>query len=151
MIIAFVVIQAVLILFMALHDWVRAAPLNDIDALAKEDSVMKRLIGSAINTGWVLVPFIVTLVYFPGPYPEWATGLFLAFYVGLTAGTILSWWIPYFFGSSPEHKRAFRKFAKTHHCLPPIKDHVVPNTLHILLHLQVWACLGISIALRWMS
>lgn len=142
----FVVIQAVLLCFMLFHDWIPVPPLNDIEALKKEGSNFYRMLGSLINGTLVFIPLLLTLIYGRATgiplIPNIAIG---GFYLLLTVGTILSWWVPYFFGSSTKHKKAFQKFKNTHHFLPPRGDHVVPNTLHVLLHLQVWAALAISI------
>lgn len=148
MIIFFILLQFVLLLFMLFHDWIPVPPLNDIGAIKMSDSNLYRLLGSAINGITVLIPLILTLTYYRQPYvPLSSTITLVSFYLILTIGTILSWWIPYLFGSSLKHKQAFNKFKNTHHFLPKRGDNVVPNTLHIILHLQVWACLIISIYL----
>jgi hypothetical protein len=146
MIVFFIVLQCVLLFFMLFHDWISIPPFNDVAALKKADSTYKRLLGSAINGITVLIPLILTLAYFRnGDIALGANIAILVFYAILTVGTILSWWVPHFFGSSKKHKQQFRKFKNTHHFLPARKDNVVPNTLHVVLHLQVWACLALSI------
>jgi len=52
-----------------------------------------------------------------------------------------AWWLPYFFG--PDARRAARyqlAFGRTHSFLP-LRRGIVPNTLHILLHLSTLATL----------
>jgi hypothetical protein len=88
-----------------------------------------RLLGTAINGTTVLIPLIMTFI----------------FYFFLTIGAILSWGMPYFFDSSQKHKLQFSKFKNTDHFLPARGDNVIPNTLHVVLHLQVWTYLVISI------
>jgi len=144
----FIALQFVLLLFMLFHDWIPVPPFNDIVALKLTDSNLYRLIGSAINGITVLIPLIITIAYYQHPFmPLSAIIILVAFYTLLTTGTIFSWWIPYLFGSSPNHKLAFNKFNNTHYFLPKRGDNVVPNTLHIILHLQIWTCLIISIYL----
>jgi hypothetical protein len=131
---------------MLFHDWISVPPLNDIPALKKHDTLFYRLLGSAINGTVVLVPLLLTLIFHQGKsIALYANITIVIIYAILTVGTILSWWVPYFFGSSQKLKQAFSKFKKTHHFLPARKDHIVPNTLHVILHLQVWTCLGLSI------
>ena len=145
MIIFFIFLQCVLLLFMLFHDWVSIPPLNDIKSLKKADSNLHRLLGSIINGIVVLIPLILTIKYFRQQLPfNIAMNIFI-FYLLLSIGTILSWWFPYIFGSSQKHKQLFSKFKNTHHFLPARKDNVIPNTLHVILHLQVWICLIISI------
>lgn len=127
---------------MLFHDWIPVPPLNNIAELKKVDSMRYRLLGSAINGLTVLIPLILTLVYRGSNF--YANLSISLFYLLLTVGTILSWWVPYFFGSSAELKKQFEKFKKTHHFLPKRSDHIVPNTLHVIIHIQVWTCLGIA-------
>lgn len=142
----FIVLQFLLLAFMLFHDWIPVPPLNNIPDLKRADSDYYRLLGSVINGTTVLIPLILTLIYFQKPtFPLFASISIVIFYAMITIGTILSWWVPYFFGSSPKHKQEFKKFKNTHHFLPARGDHVVPNTLHIMLHLQVWLCLALSI------
>lgn len=142
----FIFLQFLLLLFMIFHDWIPVSPFNDIESLKIADSNFYRLLGSVINGLTVLIPLLITLTYYRQPsIPLSATITLVSFYLLLTIGTILSWWTPYFFGSSKKHKQAFSKFRNTHHFLPKRGDNVIPNTLHIILHLQVWACLVISI------
>ncbi|MBI5274723.1 MAG: hypothetical protein HY860_06710 [Chlamydiales bacterium] len=146
MAIFFIALQCVLLFFMLFHDWIPASPLNNISDLKKVDSNVYRLFGSTINGLTVLIPLIITGIYYHrSSIPLFAMTTVTTFYLIITIGTILSWWVPYFFGSSQKHKQAFNKFKNTHQFLPLRGDHVRPNTLHIILHLQVWACLGISI------
>lgn len=142
----FISLQSVLLVFMLLHDWVSIPPFNDIKTLKRFDSTRYRLIGSLVNGFFILAPLVLTLLFFQKTFIPIAVAFtVVAFYFVLTLGTILSWWIPYLFGSSKHHKEQFEKFKKTHHFLPLRKNHIVPNTLHVILHLQIWTCLGVSI------
>ena len=144
----FIIVQCVLLFFMLFHDWISVSPLNDVATLKKRDGVSGMLRSSAINGFTVLVPLIVTLMYVRSAYtPLFALIILVIFYSTVTLGTILSWWVPYFLGSSKKHKQAFSKFKNTHHFLPARGTNVIPNTLHVILHLQVWTCLGISVYL----
>lgn len=131
---------------MLFHDWITIPPFNDIEALKKSDSTFYRLLGSLVNGMFVLIPLIITLrCYQQTPIPLIAMITVLTCYLLLTIGTILSWWVPYYWGSSQKLKDEFSKFKNTHHFLPARGDNVIPNTLHVILHLQVWACLAISL------
>lgn len=145
MITFFIILQTILLLIMLFHDWVHIPPLTDIESLKKAHSVKFRLLGSLINGMFVFIPLCLTVAYAPGPYPFWVVLNMILFYLGLTIGTICSWWIPYFFGSSAELKEGFKEYKNTHHFLPPRGDNVVPNTFHVILHVLVWLCLLISL------
>src|SRR5580765_315597 len=119
MLIFFVILQFILLIFMLFHDWIPIPPFNDIAALKISDTNSHRLLGSFINGITVLIPLIITLIYYDQLHNHFfAIITITAFYCLITIGTILMWWTPYFFGSSQKHKQAFSKFNNTHHFLP---------------------------------
>ncbi len=85
--------------------------------------------------------------YLASPLPLWARLLFVSIYGLITFGTITAWWIPYFGGGYWIHgnKAGFEEYQDTHSFLPPRGNNVVPNTLHVILHIQVWICFGLSL------
>lgn len=104
------------------------------------------LLRSVVNDALVSIPLLLKLLYTYGQGIVFGANISIALFYGLlSVGTILSWWVPYFFGSSEKLKNAFSKFKNTHHFLPPRKDHIIPNTLHVILHLQVWTCFALSL------
>lgn len=151
MIYFFILIQCLLLLFMVFHDWVDIPPLTNLAALKKAHSLKIRLIGSFINGILVFIPLIVTFFYRETSFPLWARLLFVAIYGFITFGTITAWWIPYFGGGYwiPGNKALFDAYQKTHSFLPPRGNNVIPNTLHVILHIQVWICFGLSLYWLW--
>ncbi len=142
----FIILQAILFFFMALHDWVDIPPFTDLSALRKAHSLRFRLLGSCVNGGLVLLPLIVTLLYTSSPMPLWAWLFLVGIYGLLTIGTITAWWIQYFGGNWVQgNKAGFEEYRNTHTFLPARDSNVVPNTLHVILHLQIWICFGLSI------
>lgn len=140
----FIGLQIVLLVIMTFHDWVHVPPLTNIRELEKHSTYRGRLINSTIFFFFVCIPLFLTWHY-ARPYPFWVIFSIVNFYGWLTLGTILSWWVPYFFGSySQEHKEGFAEYEDTHHFLPAIKDHVIPNTFHVILHVLIWSCLYIA-------
>ncbi|MBX9831391.1 hypothetical protein K2X40_05510 [Candidatus Babeliales bacterium] len=140
----FIILQIILLGFMALHDWVHVPPLTNIPDLKKSHSFKDRLLTALVNAGFVLIPLILTVQY-RSHFPRQVLLIITIFYSILTLGTLCAWWVPYIFGSSQKHKQAFIEYRNTHHFLPARGDNVVPNTLHVILHLQVWACLALTI------
>lgn len=145
MIAFFIGIQIILLLFMALHDWIDIPPFTDIKELSKHHSVKERFINAVINTSFVLVALVLTVLYAKTTYPLWAAIIIVAVYLLLTIGTLCAWWIPYIFGSSQRHKEGFAEYRNTHHFLPARGDNVIPNTLHVVLHLFVWTSFACSL------
>lgn len=145
----FIAIQIILFFFMILHDWVDIPPFTDLKTLKAAHPFKFRLTGSIINGGFILIPLVITFLYLHSSFPLWARILFASIYGLLTFGTITAWWIPYFGGSYLLHgnKAGFGEYKNTHSFLPARGDNVVPNTLHIVLHLQIWICFGLSLYL----
>jgi len=142
----FIAIQIILLFFMTFHDWMHLPPLTDIREIEKHSTVTGRMINSIIFFFLIFIPLSLTLFYQPN-FPCWVSITITFIYGLLTLGTITSWWIPYIMGSSESHKQGFVEYKSTHHFLPTRGDNVTPNTLHVILHLQIWMCLGISIYL----
>lgn len=145
----FIAIQLLLFFFMIFHDWIDFPPFTDLAALRQAHSFKERLFGSLINGILVFIPLVIAMIYRDSLLPFWAGIISVSIYGLITFGTIAAWWIPYFGGGYLIHgnKAGFEEYRKTHSFLPKRGDHVTPNTLHVLLHVQVWICLGISIYL----
>jgi len=111
----FIGLQIILFFFMTFHDWVHLPPLTDIREMEKHSTRKGRLINSMIFALIILIPLFLTWFYQPN-FPRWVLISFVINYGMLTAGTILSWWVPYFFGPySATHKEAFAEYQNTHH------------------------------------
>lgn len=149
MISVFIAVQVLLFFSMILHDWIEIRPFTDLKALKKAHSSRERLFGSVVNGMMVFIPLAITVLYRQTGIPLWASLLFVAIYGLITFGTVTAWWIPYFTGKYLIHgnKAGFEEYKNTHSFLPAYKGHVIPNTLHVFLHLQVWFCFGMAIYL----
>lgn len=144
MIAFFIGLQVVLLFFMTFHDWVHLPSLTDIRELEKQSTLFGRAINSFIFFLMIAIPLWMTWNY-QSDYSFFIRFSLLNFYGWLTLGTIMSWWVPYLFGSSEKHKKDFEKYKNTHHFLPARGDNVIPNTFHVILHLQIWTCFIISV------
>jgi hypothetical protein len=136
----FILTQMVLAVVMALHDWIDVTPFTDIKALAAQQPLVSRLRNSLVNTLMVVIPLALTIY---GAIYGFTVGISFTistFYSCLLMGSLYSWWVPYFFGSSEKHKLEFAAYKNTHHFLPSRGDNVVPNTLHIMIHLLILCC-----------
>ena len=145
MMIFFIALQTTLLFFMLFHDWIPVPPLNNVRVLKVVDGNAVRMMGSIINGLCVAIPLYITLKYYGKTIPTQPYVTIVLFYFCLSVGTIFSWWVPYFFVSSEKHKALFQKYNDTHHFLPMRGDNIIPNTLHVILHVQVWLCFIISL------
>lgn len=145
----FIILQVILFFVMTFHDWVHLPPLTDLRAMEKHSTKKGRLINSLIFAFIVAYPLYLTYFYQDNLKGSVLWPIVLTYGL-LTLGTILSWWVPYFFGSfSQAHKEAFLEYKDTHHFLPPIGDNVIPNTFHVILHVLIWACFALSLYLMF--
>lgn len=142
----FITLQVILLFFMAPHDWIHIPPFTDIRELEKYSSKTGRFVNSAIFAALIVLPLSLTYWYRP-VYPLGALVTLCALYGLLTVGTVLTWWVPYFFGSSEKHKANFAEYRNTHHFLPSRSNNVIPNTMHVVLHILIWSCFAITIYL----
>lgn len=142
----FLLLQAILLLFMALHDWIHIPPLTDIRELEKHSTKSGRLLNSIIFFFLIFIPLLLTWIY-RSHFSLLASSTIVLIYGILSLGTIFAWWVPYMWGSSDEHKAGFAEYRNTHHFLPKRGDNLIPNTFHVILHLQIWTCFVISLYL----
>jgi len=152
----FIGIQIILLCIMLFHDWVHLPPLTDIRALEQTHPAKFRFIDSLTNGGPVLIALLLTWFY-RAYFPLWVALFIVFIYALLTLGTIMAWWVPYLFGHKKvqwltllygdmeEHKKGFSEYTQTHHFLPARYNNLVPNTLHVILHLHIWSCFVLSL------
>jgi hypothetical protein len=95
---------------------------------------MRLVIVTVIQSAPFTIGLLFCLVYFGQPYPHWLNDWLGISYVVLFVGQLRAWWIPYLFRPEPERASRYRiMFGNTHSFLP-IRNGLVPNTAHILLH-----------------
>jgi hypothetical protein len=139
--IALVLLQGFQVLFLWIHDWIPLGRLNDVAAVRSQDT-LGRLIGITLLQS---VPFTIGLYFslrcFGHPYPRWLLYWLTISYGLLFIGQLQAWWIPYLFRPEPGRAARYRiMFGKTHSFLP-MRNGLVPNTAHILLHVATFATL----------
>lgn len=140
------IFATILFLFLTLHDLVHFPPLTNIKDLKDAESESRRFTDVAINGLCGLIP-LALIVWFGPHQPTWSLRTIKCIYGLLLLGAFLSWWVPYFFGSSEEHRKAFEKFKNTHHFLPACGENIVPNTFHVIMHIMMLVCFILSLSL----
>ncbi|HET9181269.1 MAG TPA: hypothetical protein VFP59_03980 [Candidatus Angelobacter sp.] len=136
-----IVLQMFQVLFLWLHDWVPFSRLNDVTAVRSQDTALRLVIVTLIQSVPFTIGLIFSLLDFGRMYPHW---LYMWLWIGysiMLVGQIRAWWIPYLVRAEPERAARYQiMFGKTHHFLPT-RNGLVPNTAHIMLHLATVATL----------
>lgn len=142
-----IALQALIFLFLLMHDWIPMGRLNNRAAKRRQDPLFQLL----WTTFLAAIPAAVCLVssarYFGRQYPMWLEMWLWITYGVFLFGLLRSWWIPYLL--VPDERRAARYqsiFENTHAFLP-MRNGIVPDTLHTIFHLCVFAVV-IILAIR---
>ena len=134
-------LQAFQVAFLWLHDWLPLPPLNDVAAVRAADTRSRLITTTLIQSlpfTWLLYETMNSL---GRPFSASLTMWLWIGYGLLLLGQLRAWWVPYLL--VPDAKRAARydvMFGRTHAFLPR-RNGIVPNTLHVLLHLVTFSTL----------
>ena len=133
-----IILQALLLIYLQLHEWVPLFPWNDLSPGNPQRplDVVLGAVQAAVIAGFALRWL-----------PLMAVGLVL--YAGWLALQIVDWWKPYLFGTTERRRRAYQKhFGRTYRFLPAIADHPVPDAAHVILQiLLAGVCASGAVAL----
>ena len=131
---AFLVCQSLVVIFIALHDWVPLGRLNNLDGVHAVDSTAKLFIVTVLSTLPFAIGLTASLHYAAGRNPGWLTWLLWISYGLGFYGMVRAWYWPYLFGGDPARvQRCQQRFAHTHAFLPTIHG-IRPDTLHVCFH-----------------
>lgn len=126
-----------ILLFMLSHDWIPLGSFNDIPGVRAENSIGGLIKITIINTLSVLVVIVIALLFIGKRYPIWAR-IWLIIHLGsILFGAILAWWVPYLFGADAEMIERYNVMFGNTNAFLPVKNGMVPNTIHVLFHLTL--------------
>jgi hypothetical protein len=129
------VLQAFQVLFLWIHDWVPLGQLNDIASVRSQDTRSRLVVVTLIQSVPFSIGLLYSLLYFRQSYPHWLNNWLWISYGLLLIGQLRAWWLPYLFRAEPQRATRDRiMFGNTHSFLP-LRNGLVPNTAHIMLHL----------------
>ena len=111
MITALLVLQAIQVLFLWLHDWIAVPPLNDVDAVRAEDGRAKLARTTLIQSIPWTIGLIGSLGHARDGFPAWLWGWLWISYGLLFAGEIRAWWSPYLVEAEPERAVRYRRLS----------------------------------------
>jgi hypothetical protein len=133
-------LQAFQVAFLWLHDWLPLGRLNDVAAVRSQDSLTRLVTVTLVQS----LPYSLGLVFclrHGAPYPDWLRSWLWISYGLLFIGQLRAWWIPYLWRPDPQRAARYQLMFGNTHAFLPKRNGMVPNTLHILLHVSTLATL----------
>jgi len=141
-------LQGFHVVFLWLHDWIPLGRLNDLAAIRNQDSLRHRIIVTLMQSVPWTLGLIFSAPYLGQAYPGWIRFWLWISYAILFVGELRAWWIPYFFRPDAAHAARYQIiFSRTHSFLPP-RNGIVPNTLHVMLHVSTFTTLLVLAILK---
>lgn len=139
-------LQVLQVLFLWIHDWIPLGRLNDVAAVRSQDTLGRLVTVTFVQSMPWTIGLYFSVRYFGRAYPDWLNSWLWISYVVLLLGQIRAWWVPYLFRPDPKRAARYRiMFGKTHAFLP-VRNGLVPNTAHIMLHVCTVATLAVLLA-----
>ncbi len=136
-----IALQAFQVLFLWIHDWVPLGRLNDVRAVRRADP-LGRLVWITLLQS---VPWTIGLVFsvrgYGTPYRGWLVWWLWISYVTLFVGQLRAWWVPYLFRPEPARAARYKEMFGNTVTFLPVRNGMVPNAAHILLHVATVATL----------
>ena len=134
-------LQTFQVLFLWTHDWLPIGTLNDVAAVRSQDTKTRLVLVTIVQSVPFTIGLFFCLIHFRHPYPHWLDNWLTVSYTVLFIGQLRAWWLPYLFRPEPERAARYRiMFGRTHSFLP-MRNGLVPNTAHILLHIATLSTL----------
>lgn len=136
-----VVLQAVQVAILWLHDWLPMPPLNDVRAVRAADSTARLIRVTIVQS----LPYSIGLAYsaarLASGFPGWLWWWLWISYGVLFAGELRAWWLPYLIRPEPERAARYRAMFGATHSFLPERNGIRPNSLHVALHVCTAATL----------
>ena len=133
--------QLCLGIYFELCAWVPLGAWNDQPGRAESTTFGEAL----FNLFFGLAPMLFSLAFLKRIRPlMWLGLIFHAIWLAIQ---VLSWWVPYLFGASPQHMEMYnRVFGRTYNFLPSFENHPAPDAMHFVLQVLlvsvVMSCAG---------
>lgn len=134
-------LQAYMVIFLWMHDWVPLGRFNDVAAVRSQDTWLRLAVVTLVQSLPFTVAFIFSAHYFGQSYPRWLDHALLIFYGVCVVAYLRAWWIPYFAGADAKKVERYRIMFGNTHSILPLRHGIVVNTAHLLLHLATVAAL----------
>jgi hypothetical protein len=146
---AFIACQVFVVLFIGLHDWISLGTLNDVRGVHSADTRGKLLVVTFFSTLPFAIGLLGSIYYATSRFPTWLVWLlWISYGVGLY-GLIRTWYVPYLLVPDPARAARYRAMFANTHAFLPVRNGIVPNTLHVIFHAVFVATIVLLVYLTW--
>lgn len=137
-------LQCFQVFILLFHDFIPLPPLNDVAAAHRTHGTLKIILGALVSSLLPGIGLALTWNLHGSPYPLWLALYLLGAYGFLFMGEIEAWWATYLFGykASERAHEYHMMYGRTAAFLPKVHG-IVPNALHVILHLATVATLAL--------
>jgi hypothetical protein len=138
-----VVLQAVQVAILWVHDWIPLGPLNDVKAVRAADSTARLATVTLIQSAPYTIGLYFSALSLQSHVPGWLWFWLWISYGALFLGELRAWWVPYLLHAAPARAVRYQAmFGKTLAFLPS-RNGITPNALHCILHACTLLTLGV--------
>lgn len=135
-------LQVVQVVILWAHDWRPLGRLNDVAAVQAHDTRSRLVRVTILQSLPYKVGLLASITYARSGHPPWVWSWLWISYTMLFAGELRAWWWHYLFRPDAERAARYRgMFGQTSAFLPE-RNGIVPNTLHMILHLSTSATIA---------
>ena len=136
-----IVLQAIQVAILWMHDWVPLGGLNDVEQVQAEDTRARLVRVTLIQSIPYTLGLIFSVAYKQTHHPRWTLDWLWVSYLLLFGGEVRAWWAPYLIHAEPDRAARYRKMFDGTHAFLPARNGIVPNTLHCIFHAATAATL----------
>ncbi|MEO8812761.1 MAG: hypothetical protein ABI376_07615 [Caulobacteraceae bacterium] len=129
-----VALQAVQVAILWLHDWLPLPPFIDAKAVQAADTRARLVRVTLVQSVPYTVGLLGSIAALAGHPQGWLRAWLWVSYGLLFAGELRAWWVPYLLRPEPERAVRYRAMFGATHAFLPVRNGIVPNTLHCVLH-----------------
>jgi hypothetical protein len=137
----FLTLQACVVAFLLLHDFIPLGRLNNLTAIRSQDTLSHQLWVTLIPVVPSALGLYLSAQHIGQPYPFGLVLLLWITYVTLAVGILQAWWIPYLLLPNPQRAARYQVIFRGTHTFLPTRNGIAPDTLHTVFHLFLFATL----------
>ena len=136
-----IILQTIQVAILWLHDWVPLGRLNDLPAVRAHDTAGRLVRVTLIQSVPFTIGLVATIVHEQTGRLSWLWNWLWISYAILFAGELRAWWWPYLIKADAVRAARYAEMFGRTSAFLPVRNGIVPNTLHVILHAATAATL----------